>query len=454
MKLPSPPPDLKVMLPTLTGSQLMQLVARPLGPGDLKGRYLHWDKLRHLVPPEGMTPEVYWAAIKQTRKRLYRPIPLKDKAGQPFVFCIPETLMRRLLWISEQATGSIKGDSRVRDPKTRQQYLINSLIEESINSSQLEGASTTRRVAKELLRSGRKAKDLSEQMIINNYQAMRFIREYRDEPLTPSLVFELHRILTEGTLEEGDQNKAGRFRSSEDDICVFSKDDQLLHVPPVAGELEARLKALCAFANAEGEAEDEYIPPVLRAIIVHFMIGYDHPFVDGNGRTARALFYWVMARADYWLMEYVSISRVIKQAPGQYMKAYLYTETDDLDLTYFMDHQLTVIQQAISDLHAWLAEKMQALRESEEVLTGSRLQGQLNPRQLALLEHALKHPGHEYTIKEHQQAHAVVYQTARTDLLTLVAPYGLLRRVRLGKKDIFIAPADLKSKITTGKLSP
>ncbi|WP_404415440.1 Fic family protein [Marinospirillum sp.] len=451
MKLPLTPPDLEVLLPALTGPQLMQLVTQPLGPGDMKGRYLHWDKLRHLVPPEGMTPEVYWAAIKQTRKRLYRSIPLKDKAGSPLVFCIPETLMQKILWISEQATGSIEGDARVRDPKTRQQYLISSLMEESISSSQLEGASTTRRVARELLRSGRTPRDHSEQMIVNNYRAMRFIREYREEPLTPSLVFELHRILTEGTLEVDDQDKAGHFRSSADDICVFSKDDQLLHVPPVAAELEARLKALCVFANAEGEAEGEYIPPVVRAIIVHFMIGYDHPFVDGNGRTARALFYWVMARNNYWLMEYVSISRVIKQAPSQYMKAYLYTETDEMDLTYFLDHQLNVIQQAVTDLHAWLAEKVRALRESEEVLIGSSLQGRLNPRQLALLEHALKNPGHEYTIKEHQQAQGVVYQTARTDLMTLVEPYGLLRKVRLGKKDVFIAPAELKEKIAAQK---
>jgi len=451
MKLPLSPPDLDVLLPALTGPQLMQLVTQPLGPGDMKSRYLHWDKLRHLVPPEGMTPEIYWAAIKQTRKRLYRSIPLKDKTGSRLVFCIPETLMQKILWISEQATGSIEGDARVRDPKTRQQYLISSLMEESISSSQLEGASTTRRVARELLRSGRTPRDHSEQMIVNNYQAMRFIREYREEPLTPSLVFELHRILTEGTLEVDDQDKAGHFRSSTDDICVFSRDDQLLHVPPVAAELEARLKALCAFANAEGETEGEYIPPVVRAIIVHFMIGYDHPFVDGNGRTARALFYWVMARNNYWLMEYVSISRVIKQAPSQYMKAYLYTETDDMDLTYFLDHQLNVIQQAVTDLHAWLAEKVQALRASEEVLMGSSLQGRLNPRQLALLEHALKNPGHEYTIKEHQQAQGVVYQTARTDLMTLVEPYGLLRKIRLGKKDVFIAPAELKEKIAAQK---
>jgi Fic family protein len=93
------------------------------------------------------------------------------------------------------------------------------------------------------------------------------------------------------------------------------------------------------------------VHPVVRAILIHFMLGYDHPFYDGNGRTARALFYWSLARSGYWLMEYVSISRLLRQAPAQYARAYRHTETDDNDTTYFIVHQLEVIQQAIAALH-------------------------------------------------------------------------------------------------------
>lgn len=446
MKLPLTPPDQNTFLQQLLSQQpeqLAQLLMAGVGPCDAKGQYLHWDKLRHLTPPSGMTPELHWAAIKMARSKLSRSVPLYNKNQQAFSYCIPDTLMRQLLWISEQATGSIEADGVVRDTKIRQQYLISSLMEESISSSQLEGASTTRRVAKELLRSGRKPMDHSEQMIVNNYRAMQFIREYQDEQLTPSLVFELHRILTDGTLDVADQDKAGQFRTSADDICVFSQDDVLLHVPPKSVELEQRLQAVCDFANGRDEGGDQFIPPIIRAIIVHFMIGYDHPFVDGNGRTARVLFYWVMSRANYWLMEYISISRVIRKAPARYMKAYLYTETDGDDLTYFLDHQLGAIREAINDLHQYLSRKMQEQRESEKVLSGSSLQGKLNHRQRALLEHALKHPGHEYTIREHQAAHDVVYQTARTDLMALSDHFRLLRKHKIGKKDVFIAPADL-----------
>lgn len=446
MKLPLTPPDHVSVLQTLLSQdsgRFAQILLAGVGVCDIKGRYLHWDQLRHMPAPDGMTPETHWFAMKMVRSKLFKAVPLLDKAGQAFVFCIPDTLMRHLLWISEQATGSIEADAVVREPKNQQQYLISSLMEESISSSQLEGASTTRRVAKELLRSGRQAQDISEQMIVNNYRAMQFIREYRDNPLTPSLVFELHRILTEGTLDAADQDKAGQFRTAADDICVFSKDDVLLHVPPKASELVQRLQAVCDFANGLDETREQFIPPIIRAILVHFMIGYDHPFVDGNGRTARALFYWVMSRANYWLMEYISISRVIKKAPAKYMKAYLYTETDGNDLTYFMDHQLGVILEAIDDLHQYLSGKIQEQRMSEEVLRHSSLQGRLNHRQLAVLEHALKHPGHEYSIKEHQTAHGVVYQTARTDLLVLADQLRLLRKHKVGKKDVFIAPAEL-----------
>lgn len=61
------------------------------------------------------------------------------------------------------------------------------------------------------------------------------------------------------------------------------------------------MTAMCAFPN--GHLPDTFIHPAIRAIILHFWLGYDHPFVDGNGRTARALFYWAMLRQNYSLFE-------------------------------------------------------------------------------------------------------------------------------------------------------
>lgn len=418
-----------------------------IGPVDSKGRYLHWDKLRHLEPPQGYTPEWYWHATRQARAKLGKSLRFADKTGKPFTYCLPDTVIRDMLWISEHATGTIRGAENIRDASTQQTYLINTLIEEAISSSQLEGAATTRRVAKEMIRTGRAPQNHSEKMIFNNYRAMAFIREMKEYPLTPAMVFELHRILTDGTLAQEDTGKAGAFRQRSDDICVFSLQDELLHVPPHASELPERLQRLCDFANGNEERDGQYMPPVIRAIIVHFMLGYDHPFVDGNGRTARALFYWVMSRQNFWLMEYLSISRVIKKAPAQYMQAFLHTETDDNDVTYFIVHQLAVIKQAINDLHNYLADKARQQRETEAALEHSPLKSLLNFRQMSLLRNALKNPGAQYTIKSHQTSHGVVYQTARTDLLDLSDKYRLLQKFKSGKTDVFIAPPDLQERI-------
>ena len=453
MKIPVSPPSQERVFEIIKsgdGDKIAQLFDRSIGPCDSKGRYLHWDKLRHLTMPEGYDAELYWLAMRESRSRISKELPFRDKGGKPFQFCIPDTVMRDILWISENATGAIQADSKISDPKTKQTYLINSLIEEAINSSQLEGASTTRRVAKEMLRTGRSPNDHSEKMILNNYNAMNFIREYKDEILTKSMILELHSIVTEDTLAEEDSEKMGVFRGKDDDIRVYSHDEKLLHTPPSSDELDDRIQKICDFVNADFDKENQFIPPVIKAIVVHFMIGYDHPFVDGNGRTARALFYWIMAREGYWLMEYISISRVIKMAPAQYMYAYLHTETDSNDVTYFIIHQLEVIKKAIRDLHSYLAHKTGEYRRAARLLENSKLSGALNHRQLGLLKNALDNPGQEYTIKSHKNSHGVSYQTARTDLLALSDEFKILKKYKVAKTDVFVAPPNLVEIIKKG----
>lgn len=417
---------------------------------DAKGRYLHWDTLRHRPPPEGLTPEQWWLGIKLARRNAYRPLPLRDMRGQPFQYCLPDIVHEGLHWLDRYAAGSIQAEPAMADAERQKTFLIRSLIEESINSSQLEGASTTQNVAREMIRQGREPRDRSERMIVNNYVAMQFIREHRDDPLTPSMVFELQRILTQGTLDNEDQ--AGRFRRADEAIDVVDNlSHVVLHRPPPAAQLPERLQTLCDFANAESGAsgtDGSFLHPVVRAIALHFMLGYDHPFCDGNGRTARALFYWAMARAGYWLTEYISISRIIKQSPARYGRAYLHTETDDNDLTYFLIHQLDVVRKAVDALHDYLRHKVQGIGEAERMLTRNpRLAGRLNFRQLALLRHALKHPRFAYVIEEHQRSHGISYDVARKDLLFMADDLHLLTKTRQGKRYLFIVPDDLERRL-------
>ena len=231
------------------------------------------------------------------------------------------------------------------DDQARNHYLVSSLMEEAIRSSQLEGATTSRRVAKELLQSGREPRDRSELMILNNYRALEFMRDGMGDTLTPDLVFDVfQRILTEGTLD--DPTAAGRLQTPEEErvVVLDATTGALIHTPPPADQLQDRIRAMCAFANEHDDGVESFIDPVVRGILLHFWLAYDHPFVDGNGRTARALFYWYMRTQKYWLVEYLSISRVIRRAPAKYARAFLLSETDGGDTTYFLFHQLKVIQ--------------------------------------------------------------------------------------------------------------
>ena len=447
MKVPVAPPD----LPTLLGrvakkrpERLLEIVAAAGGAAP-DGRYRHWDTLRHVPPPPGLSSEEWWLGVKLARLQLYQSLPFTTKEGRPFKYALVSPAYRMLHYVTKNASGAIRVDEVVADPGTRDTYLIRSLVEEAITSSQLEGASTTRAAAKEMLQRGRKPRDRSEQMIFNNYRAMEFVRSVRDTPLTAAIVLELHRLLTEGTLD--DPTAAGRLRRRDEEIVVEDPFGVRLHTPPSAEMLPGRLEKLCAFANSYREDEKEtFLDPVLRAILLHFWLAYDHPFVDGNGRTARALFYWSLAVQGYWLAEFISISRILKKAPARYAEAFLYVETDDDDVTYFLLHQLRVTERAIRALHEYLTNKEREVRETERLLRDSSLAAAFNHRQVALLNHALKHLGFSYTFVSHRRAHRVTYQTARTDLLALERA-GLLERVLRGRTFVFVAPRDLRGRL-------
>ncbi|MGD0018904.1 MAG: Fic family protein [Candidatus Limnocylindrales bacterium] len=422
--------DLNQRLPVILAARLAPTV---------DGEYSHWDQLRHRTPPAGFSLDEWWMAIKFARNHIGRALPFQGTNGAPFGYCLTDEILETLRWIDQHGGGQILVSEGVTDPSARSRYLVSSLMEEAITSSQLEGATSTRKVAKDMLRTGRSPRDRSERMILNNYRAMTRISDVAKHPLTPDLVYELHRILTEGTLD--DPASAGRPQlPGEVRVGVYDPDGQLVHSPPPAEQLPARMDAMCRFAN--GETGGGYLHPVVRSILLHLWLAYDHPFEDGNGRTARALFYWSMLSSGYWMFEYLSISRILQAAPSRYARSFLYVETDELDTTYFVLYQLSVIRRAIDDLMTYLRRSREEVRQTERLLRESTL----NNRQIALLTHALRHADAEYTVRSHLTIHRVTSQSARTDLLDL-ENRGLLVRRQVGKKFVFNPAADLSTRI-------
>lgn len=414
-------------------------------PAVSESRYLAWDDFRFRSVPDAYTHEQWWSVVRFRRKDAARPIELLRAADDtPFSYVLADEVLEAVDHITRTASGQIGVADDITNPATRNRYVVSSLIEEAITSSQLEGATTSRRVAKDLLKSGRTPRDRSERMILNNYRAMQHVGENRHERITPERIHELHRMVTEGTLET--PHSAGRLQTVEDErVSVWSPDGLLLHVPPEAEELPSRLESLCRFAN--GEDDGAYVPPVLRAIAVHFMFGYDHYFEDGNGRTARAMFYWVMLREGFWLTEFITVSKLLKSAPSKYARSYLLTESDAGDLTHFFIYHLKIITRAIQGLHDHLEMKARALVKLKAVVSDRH--AEFNHRQLALLEHALRQADTAYTVHSHSMSHHVSGETARKDLTDLTGR-GLLVRRRRGKHFTWLAAADLVDQLRDG----
>jgi Fic family protein len=436
------PPDYGTLLTEIDPGRLVELIRAEV-PTDGRA-YLHWDKLRHLDPPDQISHHEWWFLIKWSRRSLIRTLPLEDACGLPFGYSVPDVVLRRIHFVDQRCSGEIPMSELAAEGQARQHYLVSSLMEEAIRSSQLEGATTSRKAAKEMLRSGRPPADRSERMILNNYTALQFMREGIGPKLTPSSILSLHRILTEETLDNPDA--AGRLQTPDDErIAVLDRQDgSLMHTPPPAEQLPERIQALCAFANAADDPE-HFVHPVLRGIILHFWLAYDHPFEDGNGRTARALFYWYLRERGYWLTEYLSISKILRDAPSQYSRAFLLTETDERDTTYFIVYQLAVIERAVEELHTYLARKVQEVRDVEKLMTRS---SELNHRQLALLSNAIRTPEQSYSFRAHAVSHGVTHETARSDLLPL-AEKGLLEQRKVGRRYVFSPAPALADRIRT-----
>lgn len=407
---------------------------------DRSDRYLSWEELRYKNPPKGITNAEWWIGLKIQRRNARRTTPLLDKKGVPFTFSYTNMMLDLAHRIDLKAGGALQADhDDLLSEAGRNKYLLTSVTEESIMSSMLEGAVVTRSEAKELLRSHRKPTNEHERMVMNNYQTMQQILAWKKEPFTVQRILELHRMMTRNTLSAPE--KVGRLRTAKDDVRVETAiEGDLIHTPPPAEELPERLQKLCDFANEKDSPF--FLHPVVRAIILHFWLAYDHPFVDGNGRTARALFYWMMLKEGFWAFEYISISREIFAHSKRYYDSFVHTEEDENDLNYFICDQLKTITESIKHLYEYAARKK---REQQHLLASLKNVVLLNFRQRMFITRLLKNPDRSTNAAAYSKEYQVAKQTALTDLGELVK-LGLLSVTKIKREFVYTPVPDLEQR--------
>ncbi|MBS1917465.1 MAG: Fic family protein [Bacteroidetes bacterium] len=441
MKLPEPVPDFREVL----GQQKSSFFVDLISDAELNKKlheidkdYPYWEQFKYKAKSiTNYTPEAVWIFNRIYREKSINKIKICDSKGFEFKFNTPVKIIKYLHEFDLNLGGTLEGRVII-PPDDKPKYLISSIMEEAIASSQLEGAATTREIAKQMLRTNRKPSNISEKMILNNYVTIKKVLEIKDKKISKELILELHSLISKDTLL--DKSNEGIFRT-RDDITVGDEiTGETYYTPPSHVEIEKLMDAFCKFANSENESE--FIHPIIKGIILHFLIGYIHPFVDGNGRTARAIFYWYLISKGYWLVEYMSISKIIIRAPAQYGRAYLYSEYDNNDLTYFILYNLKCMDLALKNFKAYIERKVMEKQNMFYLIKNANI----NERQSEILRGMIIDNQKSFTIKEVQTIFATVYQTARTDLLGLV-DLGFLTEKKMGKKLIFFKADDFEDKI-------
>lgn len=359
-------------------------------------RYLHWDELRHEA--EGDRAVNTWAVMKYLRNST---INVVHVCGLDLKYNVLPDFQEQLHNLDRDPITSVVFDA-TGDMDMRR-YAISSLMEEAIASSQIDGASTIRQNAKKMLRAQKKPKNIDERMICNNYLVMENIKDTIREKMDIDLITDLHRIITKDALCEGPEWE-GRFR--EDDDVVTGGTSKVFHTHPEHHRIPGLMQDLCDFIN---DSRGEFIHPVIKGIMIHYLVGYIHPFVDGNGRLARSLYYWYVLKNGYCYMEYVSISRAIKESQTRYRLAYQYSETDDNDLTYFIKFNLDCISSAVDDFKDYVKRKTM---EQSSIIQTIEFDVELNRNEIMILEDYSSDMS-TFTVKELSSRYPISYQTAR-----------------------------------------
>ena len=392
---------------------------------EINDNYQYWDKVKYKVPPsvkDDLEPAEFWQIVKYSRLLGQKTLVL---AGHQFRFTQTDGLYSLLHTFDLHLGGTLGGQAEL-DSTERHKFLIGSIMEESIASSQIEGAVTSRVIAKEMLRQNRPPRNKSERMILNNYLTIRHIATNKEKPLTLESLLDAHRLITADTMDNPED--AGQLRCQDTIHVVDVLNGEIVHTPPSHTTLPEFVTALCLLFN--DNSPSFFVHPVVKASIIHFLIGYFHPFVDGNGRTARALFYWYLLRKGYWLTEYLSISRVIMQSRSHYYKAFQYVERDGNDLTYFVHYQATTLKKAYEELKRYIDRKTSERKQRTSLLR----MGGISDRQAEILQILRDEPTSLLTVKEIQNRFGTSNQTARTDLEKLVTS-GFLSVIKINQKE-------------------
>ena len=395
--------------------------------------YYTREEIGYRISPDVKLDE-FWPKLVSFRQTKAEFLPFKDQAGKPFWFVLTPKLQEYLHQVDSRGKDSLYS---VVKEEIQAELTEQALVEEAMFSSVIEGAFSTIARARELIVEGKQPRDTSDQMVANNGRVMRYVLEQRETPCSIELMHTIQRMVTEKTLQN--EADAGRFRDGP--VYVVNQRRETIYEAPPANTVHSSMESLIGWIN-EG-AQQPFIHPILRAAIIHTYFVYVHPYVDGNGRTARAMFYWYLLKHGYEFFRYFSISSIIQETRGRYYKSLKDMEDDEADLTYALLYLAEAVVKAIDVILQRITERYRRdllfanIRERNLIL---------NERQMRFLKYLAISREKRGAMAKYQRDFKVVYETARRDLAQLEAR-GILTKSKEGRRFIYtLSPAFL----TTG----
>jgi Fic family protein len=386
-----------------------------------QARYLTPEEIRYRLQQKGERLTDWESTAKQfvaTRKT--GAVTLFLKSVEPRFWFYPADVIQKKIDEIERL-GKKLYETINRNAAFKTDFLLDSTIEEAITSAIYEGAHSTRAQAQQLIASGERPKNKDEWMLVNNFRAMRWIQGNRNKPLSREVVLHLHKLVTENTLEGDDINFCGKFRNDKVYIGPHEGVDHRLIESAVDEMLELTTN------------NRRYFHPLVKGILIHYFIGYIHPFFDGNGRTARALFYYKAMRSELNYVELLSVSAYLKEHGKQYEKAFQKVKENDYDITYFIDFCLDSMASALKEVSRKVGYLLRLMDLKERF--------ELSSQQVGLLQRMALHKFRTIDAEEYAQQISKSREFARQELKQLLE-LGFVNESKTGKKLVYKVNAE------------
>ena len=297
------------------------------------------------------------------------------------------------------------------------------LILEAHHSTHIEGTALSLEQAQDIL-EGKKLKGINmddERELLNYKKAMDFISKYlgKDDPITVGIIRELHKITVSGV--RGEKADPGNFRRIQNYVAN-SLTREIIYTPPGPLEVPHLMREFVAWIN-----RSEDLSPVFIAGIAQFQFVHVHPFIDGNGRTARLLSTLILYKSGYDFKRLFSISEYYDKDRPAYYNAIQTVSNNDMDMTGWLEYFVAGLRSQMEEIQ----EKGKQLIKQDAALQKIKKTG-LNTRQEKAIKYLLKN--RTISVNEYQSAASCIRRTAQRDLGNLIEK-GIIKIVAKSPTD-------------------